>query len=112
MLDPKYHGGAAIETYVDLLNAGRPAQGSPGRRRQVRARQHPAARQRPPLVDLARKSGDYTAVIEHCRSKEDLLGFAAVPGAVENVERNSFRSRLTVGVLERNEFRSTSMETE
>jgi hypothetical protein len=28
-------------------------------------------------VELARRSGDFKGVLEHCRQKDDVLGFAA-----------------------------------
>ncbi|MDX1945988.1 MAG: hypothetical protein SFU86_11375 [Pirellulaceae bacterium] len=77
MLDPKYHGAAAIEAYVDLLNrVGRSAEALAAAVKFELGSIQPLGNA-PGLVDLAQKCGDYTAVIEHCRSKDDLLGFAA-----------------------------------
>jgi hypothetical protein len=81
MLDPQYHGSAAIETYVDLLNRI-------GRHNQALAAAVQFAPKlglgsiqplgaAPPLVELAQKAGEFSPVIEHCRNCEDLLGFAA-----------------------------------
>lgn len=77
MLDPQYHGGAAIETYVDLL-------ARLGRHREAleAAVQHGLGSiqplgNAPPLVELAQKSGEFQPVLDHCRAKEDVLGFAA-----------------------------------
>jgi hypothetical protein len=77
MLDPQYHGGAAIETYVDLL-------ARLGRHQEALAAavQHGLGSIQPlgnalPLVALAQKSGDFQTVLEHCRQKDDVLGFAA-----------------------------------
>lgn len=77
MLDPQHHGYAAIETYVDLL-------ARIGRHREALA----AATQfglgsiqplgnAPPLVELAARADDYASLIEHCRAKDDVLGFTA-----------------------------------
>ncbi|MEX2175087.1 MAG: hypothetical protein WD872_12050 [Pirellulaceae bacterium] len=77
MLDPQYHGLAAVETYVDLL---------------TRVGRYPAAiaaaiklgpkgiqpiGQAPSLLELAEKSGDYAPVLDYCRERGDLLGYAA-----------------------------------
>ena len=77
MLDPQYHGGAAIETYVDLLNRL-------GRHKEALAAavQHGLGSiqplgNAPSLVELAQKSGEVQPVLEHCRAKDDVLGFAA-----------------------------------
>jgi hypothetical protein len=76
-LAPEQHGYGPIETYVDLLT------------RLSRHREALEAAMRfglgsiqplgaaPPLVELARRAGDASAVLEHCRAKDDLLGFAA-----------------------------------
>src|SRR5262245_41208691 len=77
MLDPQYHGYAAIETYIDLLS---------------RLGRHDAALaaamkhglgsiqslgNAPPLVELAHRTGNFNGLLSHCRQKEDLLGFTA-----------------------------------
>lgn len=76
MLDPQYHGTVAIDVYVDLLaRVGRPAEAFDA-----------AIRLSPPgggsvlsagLLDLAHKSGRLPQLLEFCRAREDLLGYAA-----------------------------------
>jgi hypothetical protein len=31
----------------------------------------------PPLVELARRSGSFAPVLEHCKAKDDVLGYTA-----------------------------------
>lgn len=77
MLDPQYHGYAAIETYVDLLaRLGRHSEALAAAVKFGVGSIQPLGAA-PPLVELASRSGDYAAVLEHCRAKEDVLGFAA-----------------------------------
>lgn len=77
MLDPQYHGYAAIETYIDLLNRlGRSADALAAAVKFGIGSIQPLGAA-PPLVELAQRSGDFAAVLEHCRQKDDLLGFAA-----------------------------------
>lgn len=81
MLDPQYHGLAALETYVDLL-------ARIGRDREA---MEAAIQYCPPgqavqgfssvLFDLAQKAGDYAPMQKFCEERGDLLGFAA--GLVE-----------------------------
>ncbi|HEX5102514.1 MAG TPA: hypothetical protein VFV87_01805 [Pirellulaceae bacterium] len=77
MLDPQYHGYAAIETYVDLLaRLGRHDQALAAAVKHGVTSIQPLGNA-PPLVDLAQKSGQFQSVLDHCRAKEDVLGFAA-----------------------------------
>jgi hypothetical protein len=77
MLDAQYHGYAAIETYIDLLNRlGRPAEALSAALKFGLGSIQPLGAA-PPLVQLAQQSGDFAAVLDHCRQKDDLLGFAA-----------------------------------
>jgi hypothetical protein len=77
MLDPQYHGYAAIEAYVDLLaRLGRHAEALAAAVKFGIGSIQPLGAA-PPLVELASRSGNYAAVLEHCREKDDLLGFAA-----------------------------------
>jgi hypothetical protein len=77
MLDPQHHGYAAIETYVDLLaRLGRTAEALAAAVKFGVGSIQPLGAA-PPLVELASRAGDYTAVLVHCRAKEDILGFAA-----------------------------------
>jgi hypothetical protein len=77
MLDPQYHGYAAIETYVDLLNRlGRAKEALSAAVKFGVGSIQPLG-SAPSLVDLAAKAGEFAPVIEHCKSKDDLLGLAA-----------------------------------
>jgi len=76
-LDPQYHGYAAIETYIDLLaRLGRHADALAAAVKFGVGSIQPLGAA-PPLVELAQRSGNYAAVLDHCRQKDDLLGFAA-----------------------------------
>jgi hypothetical protein len=77
MLDPQYHGYAAVETYVDLLTRlGRHREAlEAGVKHGVTSIQ--PLGNAPPLVELAQKSGQFQPVLDHCRAKDDVLGFAA-----------------------------------
>lgn len=77
LLDPQYHGYAAIETYVDLLSRlNRHGEALVAAMQFGLGSIQPLGAA-PSLVELARRSGDYAAVLAHCREKQDLLGFAA-----------------------------------
>jgi hypothetical protein len=77
MLDTQYHGYAGIETYIDLLTRlGRPEEALAAALKFGLGSIQPLG-SAPPLVELAKRSGDYSAVLNHCREKQDLLGFTA-----------------------------------
>src|SRR5262245_32035245 len=77
LLDPQHHGYAAIETLVDLLaRLGRHAEALAAAVKFEVGSIQPLGNA-PPLVELARKSGEYSSVLAHCRQKQDLLGFTA-----------------------------------
>jgi hypothetical protein len=77
MLDAQYHGYGPIETYVDLLaRLGRAGEAFAAARQFGLGSIQPLGNA-PPLVELAGRAGEYTALLEHCRQQEDLLGFAA-----------------------------------
>jgi hypothetical protein len=77
LLDPQYHGHAAIETYIDLLSRlGRHDEALAAAMTFGLGSIQPLG-SAPALVELAKRSGNFTAVLSHCRDKEDLLGFAA-----------------------------------
>jgi len=77
LLDPQYHGYGAIETYVDLLaRLGRHGEALTAAVKFGVGSIQPLGNA-PPLVELARQSGDFAPVLAHCREKEDLLGFTA-----------------------------------
>ena len=77
LLDPQHHGYAGIETYIDLLSRlGRNQEALDAAMKFGIGSIQPLG-SAPPLVELASRSGDYSAVLSHCRDKQDLLGFAA-----------------------------------
>jgi hypothetical protein len=76
-LDPQYHGYAPIETYVDLLTRlGRHREALEAAVKFGLGSIQPLGNA-PPLVELANRSGEFAAVLDHCRAKQDILGFAA-----------------------------------
>jgi hypothetical protein len=77
LLDPQYHGYAAVETYVDLLaRLGRHGDALAAAVKHGVPSIQPLGNA-PPLVELARSSGGFQPVLDHCRAKDDVLGFAA-----------------------------------
>jgi hypothetical protein len=77
MLDPQYHGYAAIEVYVDLLaRLGRYQEALDAAVKFGLTSIQPVGNA-PPLVELARRSGSFEPVLDHCRQKDDVLGFTA-----------------------------------
>jgi len=77
MLDPQYHGYAAVETYVDLLaRLGRHDEALAAALKTGLGSIQPLGNA-PPLVELAARAGNYEALLDNCRKKEDLLGFTA-----------------------------------
>jgi hypothetical protein len=77
MLDPQYHGLAAVETYVDLLTRlGRYSDAMTAAMKLSPKGVQPIG-QAPSLVELAQKARDYSPVLNYCQEKGDLLGFAA-----------------------------------
>jgi len=77
MLDPQHHGYAAIETYIDLLSRLGRHDAALAAAMQFGLGSIQSLGNAPPLVELAHRSGDYSAILAHCRQKEDLLGFTA-----------------------------------
>lgn len=76
-LDPQQHGYGAIEVYVDLLaRLGRHAQalqeGIAFGLGSIQGLGHA-----PPLVELARHSGQFAPLLDYCRQRGDWLGYAA-----------------------------------
>jgi hypothetical protein len=77
LLDPQYHGYAAIEAYVDLLaRLGRHGEALAAAIKFGLGSVQPLGNA-PPLVELASRAGDLSAALAHCRQKDDLLGFTA-----------------------------------
>lgn len=76
-IDPRAEGTAAIEIYVDLLSRiGRAKEAIAEAIRLTPDGVSPLGLA-PSLLELAQQSGDYDTVREHCRQRNDLLGFAA-----------------------------------
>ena len=77
MLDPQYHGMAAVEIYVDLLTRlGRHSEAIAAAIKLGPKGVQPIG-QAPSLIELAQKAGNFAPVLSYCREKGDLLGFAA-----------------------------------
>jgi len=95
LLDPQYHGYAAIETYVDLLTRlGRHDEALSAAMTFGLGSIQPLG-SAPPLVELASRSGDYSSLLSHCRDKQDLLGFAAALVQSKVAEIRRMTSQLT-----------------
>jgi hypothetical protein len=77
MLDPQHHGYGAIETYIDLLTRlGRADEALAVAIRFNLGSIQPLGSV-PPLLELARRSGNFGTLLNHCRTTQDLLGFTA-----------------------------------
>jgi hypothetical protein len=77
MLDPQYHGLAAVETYVDLLTRLGRYQDAIAAAIKLSPKGVQPIGQAPSLIDLAEKAGDYSPVLSYCKEKGDLLGYTA-----------------------------------
>jgi hypothetical protein len=77
MLDAQHHGYGAIETYVDLLNRLGCSREALGAAIRFGLGSIQPLGNAPPLVELAQRSGEFQAVLDHCRRNDDLLGFTA-----------------------------------
>jgi len=76
-VDPQEHGTVAIETYADLLaRVGRPAEASAFLMRSMPQGMRPFGIA-PSLLELAQAAGDFQPMMEHARSRGDLVGYAA-----------------------------------
>jgi hypothetical protein len=77
MLDPQYQGMVPIETYVELLaRTGRHNEALTEAIRLSPPSAHPVGIA-PSLLELAEKAGDYTAFLDYCQQRGDVLGYAA-----------------------------------
>jgi hypothetical protein len=77
MLDPQYHGMVPIETYVDLLSrTGRHREALAEAIRLSPQSAHPVGIA-PALLELAERTGDFSAFLEYCQQRGDVLGYAA-----------------------------------
>jgi len=77
MLDTQYHGLVPIETYVDLLaRTGRHREALAEAIRLSPQSAHPVGIA-PSLLELAEKAGDYSAFLDYCQKRGDVLGYAA-----------------------------------
>ena len=89
-LDANEYGPAPVEVYVDLLaRTGRPKEAllAAVRLFPAQARSVGIA---PTLLELAKAGGDFEPMLEFCRSRSDLLGYAA--GLLEKSVGNSTRN--------------------
>lgn len=76
-VDPQQYGYAAVEAYVDLLTRlGRQAEALTAALKFGVGSIQPLGAA-PPLVELGQRSGQLDLVLQHCRERDDLLGFAA-----------------------------------
>ena len=89
-VDASEHGTGAMETYVDLLNRTGRYQEAIECAVSMVPKEVPAQRIIPLLIEIAQKTNDladqdgYTALLEYCKEKRDLLGYAAVLDASKN----------------------------
>jgi hypothetical protein len=77
MLDPQYHTLVPVEIYVDLLaRLGRYKEAVQAAIALSKPGVQPVGLA-PSLLELADKAGDFSAVLEYCQGKNDILGYAA-----------------------------------
>lgn len=77
MLDPQYHTLVPVEIYVDLLaRLGRYKEALNAAIALSKPGVQPVGLA-PSLLELADKAGDFSAVLEYCQGKNDILGYAA-----------------------------------
>jgi hypothetical protein len=76
-LDPREHGTAAIETYIDLLSRiGRHEEAFKSFVKMMPDGIRPVGIA-PSLLELSQRTGSYQPMLDHCQQKMDYLGFAA-----------------------------------
>lgn len=76
-LDPQEQGTVAIETYADLLaRVGRPSEAASFLMRWMPQGMRPFGIA-PSLLELAQAAGDFKPMMEHARSRGDLIGYTA-----------------------------------
>lgn len=87
-LDPQQHGYAAVEVYLDLLSRlGRYAEAlQAGITFGLGTIQ--GLGQAPPLVELARHSGQFAPLLDYCRQRGDLLGYTATAIAASQAQQS------------------------
>jgi hypothetical protein len=75
-LDPRQHGTMPIEVYVDLL--ARLERYDQAVEASITLLPHdmPTLGFAPPLFELCRRAGRFDRLMEHCRHRDDLLGYA------------------------------------
>jgi hypothetical protein len=75
-LDPRQHGTMPIEVYVDLL--ARLERYDQAVEASITLLPHdmPTLGFAPPLFELCRRAGRFDRLMEHCRGRDDLLGYA------------------------------------
>jgi hypothetical protein len=74
-LDPRQHGTMPIETYIDLLARLGRDQEAMEASLTLLPHDMPTLGFAPPLFDLCRRAGRYDRLMEHCRERDDLLGY-------------------------------------
>ena len=75
-LDIPHHGTAPAEYYVDLLSRIGRKQEALSEALRLLGDQPQLIGIAPSFLELGRLAGDYSPIAEHCRARQDLLGFA------------------------------------
>lgn len=76
-IDPQEQGTVAIETYADLLaRVGKPAEASAFLMRWMPAGMRPFGIA-PSLLELAQAAGEFQPMMQHARTRGDLIGYSA-----------------------------------
>ena len=75
-LDPKQHGSMPIEVYIDLL--ARLGRHEDAMDASIALLPHdlPTLGYAPPLFELCKQAARFDRLMEHCRNRDDLLGYA------------------------------------
>jgi hypothetical protein len=74
-LEPRQHGTMAIETYIDLLARLGLSQEAMEASLSLLPHDMPTLGFAPPLFDLCRRAGRFDRLMQHCRERDDLLGY-------------------------------------
>jgi hypothetical protein len=75
-LDPRQHGTMPIEVYVDLLARLERYDQAVEASITLLPHEMPTLGFAPPLFELCRRAGRFDRLMEHCRNRDDLLGYA------------------------------------
>jgi hypothetical protein len=85
-IDPQELGTVAIETYADLLaRVGRPSEAAAFLMRSMPQGMRPFGIA-PSLLELAQAAGDFQPMMEHARTRGDLIGYTAALLQSSNIE--------------------------